>query len=131
MPEAKDIYGTAFKNGSVTAIARVTGANAAPIVVADISAVRYSLFLLGDDPDSRQPVAGHVDVLLSPAAVLFDSLQLDPLWTVDSLGYNFRHTLDVNTHNAFAIGGRTYLLEYRLTPATGQPIIVRFRIYAI
>ncbi len=131
MGEARDIYGTVFRNGTLTALARVLGANAAPIVPADIAALSYSLFLLGDDPDERHPIAGHHAVELSPTQVLFDALRTDPLWTVDPLGYNFRHTPDVTTHDAFAIGGRNYLLEYRLAPVSGQPIIVRFRIYTI
>ncbi len=60
--------------------------------------------------------------------VLFNSLQTDSLWTVDATGYNFRHVLDVSTSPAFAVAGRRYLVEYQLTPAVGQVIVVRFRI---
>ncbi len=60
--------------------------------------------------------------------VLFNSLQTDSLWTVDVTGYNFRHTPDVSTNAAFAVAGRRYLVEYQLTPALGQVIVVRFRI---
>ena len=132
MADAIDIYGTAFKNGSASLLARVVGQSGADIVQADLSAVRYTVFLLDDqDPDSRTAVANHTDITLSVAQVIFDSLQLDPLWTVDEIGYNFRHVLDVSPHPAFSIAGRNYLVEYQLTPMVGQVILVRFRLNII
>ena len=70
-------------------------------------------------------------VSLSVAGVLFSALQTDPIWTVDAIGYNFRHVLDVSAQQAFSIAGRRYLIEYQLTPAVGQMILVRFRINVI
>jgi hypothetical protein len=132
MAEAIDIYGTAYKNGSATLLARVVGQGGANVVQADLSAIRYSVYLLDDqDPDSRTAVANHADVALSVAAVIFDALQTDPIWTVDATGYNFRHVLDVAAHQAFAVAGRRYLVEYQLTPAVGQVILVRFRLNVI
>ncbi len=68
---------------------------------------------------------------LTVADVIFNALQTDPLWTVDTTGYNFRHVLDVSAHPAFTVAGRRYLVEYQLTPAAGQMIFVRFRINVI
>jgi hypothetical protein len=70
-------------------------------------------------------------VLLTVGSVLFSALQTDPIWTVDTTGYNFRHVLDVSAHSAFTIAGRRYLVEYQLMPIVGQTIIVRFRINVI
>jgi hypothetical protein len=132
MAEAIDIHGTAFKNGSVTLLARIVGQNAANIGQASITAVKYTVFLLDDqNPDSRTAVADHDNVTLAVSSVIFNALQTDSLWTVDAIGYNFRHVLDVSTHAAFTIAGRRYLVEYRLTPTTGQTILVRFRINVI
>jgi hypothetical protein len=132
MADAIDIYGTAFKNGSATLLARVVGQGGADVVQADLSAVRYTVYLLDDqDPDSRTAVANHTGVSLLVAQVIFDSPQLDPLWTVDEIGYNFRHVLDVSPHQAFSIAGRNYLVEYQLTPMAGQMILVRFRLHVI
>jgi len=132
MADAIDIYGTAFKNGSATLLARVVGQGGADVVQADLSAVRYTVYLLDDqDPDSRTAVANHTGVSLLVAQVIFDSPQLDPLWTVDEIGYNFRHVLDVSPHQAFSIAGRNYLVEYQLTPMAGQVILVRFRLHVI
>lgn len=132
MAEAIDIYGTAFKNGSVTLMARVVGNNGAHIVPVDITTAKYSVYLLDDrNPDSRTPVTGHAQVALTVSAILFASLQTGPFWTIDGTGYNFRHTLDVSTDPAFATAGRRYLVEYQLNAAAGQVILLRFRLNVI
>lgn len=132
MADAIDIYGTAFKNGSATLLARVVGQDGSEIVRADLNAIHYSVYLLDDqNPDSRTAVTNHAGVALSIAQVIFDSLQYDALWTVDEIGYNFRHTLDVSPSPAFATAGRRYLVEYELTPMAGEVIFVRFRINVI
>jgi hypothetical protein len=106
MADAIDIHGAAFKNGSVTLLARIVGANGAYIAQGDLSAVAYTVFLLDDqNPDSRAPVTGHADAPLAVAEVVFNVLQIDPTWTIDAVGYNFRHVLDVSAHTAFAIAG--------------------------
>lgn len=132
MAEAIDIYGTAFKNGSVTLLARIVGQSDGNVLPADINTITYSVCLLDDqNPDSRTAVAGHTGVALPVADLIFNTLQTDAIWTVDTIGYNFRHVLGVSTHPAFAVAGRRYLVEYQLTPAVGQMILVRFRINVI
>jgi hypothetical protein len=132
MAEARNIEGSAFKNGSATLMARVVGANGANILGSEVAAIHYSIYLLDDqDPDRRVTVAGHDDVALTPGAVVFDSLRTDALWTIDSVGYNFCHILDVSAYPAFSIAGRRYLVEYRIAPNAGQIILVRFRINVI
>ena len=129
MAEALDIHGEAFKNGTVTLLARVVGEDADPITTADVNSIQYSIYLLDDqNPDDRTAVEGHADVTLTIADVVFDSLQTDSIWTADATGYNFRHTPDISANQAFAVAGRRYLVEYRIAPALGQMIIVRFRI---
>ncbi|MHC4179512.1 MAG: hypothetical protein ACYSWU_18525 [Planctomycetota bacterium] len=132
MADAADIHSTAFKNGSVTFLARVVGRDGANIVQADIASAEYSVYLLDDqDADSRTAVTGHTNVTLTVADVIFDTLQNDALWTADETGYNFRHVLDVSANQAFATAGRRFLVEFALTPSSGQVILVRFRINVI
>lgn len=129
---ALDIYGTVFKKGTVTCMARIVGNEVTPIGITDISAVSYSVWLLdASDVDSRTPVTGHQNVTLNPEDVLYSSLQSNDRWTIDPIGYNFLHTIDIATNDAFALAGRDYLVEYRLTPASGQVILVRFRFHVI
>ena len=132
MAEANEIHGTAFKNGSVTLLARIVGPSGEDVLQADINAIQYTVYLLDDqNPDNRTEVDGHANVSLNVAEVLFDNLQIDANWTVDMIGYNFRHVLDVFEHQAFAVAGRRYLIEYQLSPVLGQMILVRFRINVI
>ena len=127
-----EIYGNAFKNGSATLMARIVGADGENITQADIATVRYSVYLLDDqDPDGRTAITGHSQITLPVYQVVYNSLQTDATWTVDAIGYNFRHVLDVAAHAAFAIAGRRYLIEYALTPLSGQVILIRFRINVI
>ncbi len=129
---SNDTYGTVEKGGTVTCLARIVGDAATVISQATISTATYSVFLLDDDdPDSRTVVSGHDGASLTVSAIIFNTLQTDARWTVDSTGYNFRHTIDVSSNNAFAVAGRNYLVEYLLMPASGQVIIVRFRLNCI
>ncbi len=132
MADAADIHGTAFKNGSVTLLARVVGSNAQNLVQADVASAKYTLYLLDDqDADARTAVSGHTEVSLTVTDVIFNSLQTDALWTVDQTGYNFRHVLDVSANQALTVAGRRYLVEFQLTPGSGQVILVRFRLNVI
>jgi hypothetical protein len=131
---ATDIYGTVFKNGTATLMARILNDQTAPIVCGAIRSAAYSVYLLDDeDADARSPVPGHGQVPLAVGDVIFDQLQSGPPWDAseDSEGYNFRHVPDTSRQPAFPIAGRRYLVEYRLTPLAGQPILVRFRINVI
>jgi hypothetical protein len=130
--DAADFYCTVHKNGTGTFLARVVGAGAAAVARDDVAAVHYSVYLLDDqDPDGRTAVSGHADVALTAAEVLFSPLRTDALWTTDATGYNFKHTLDVLAHPAFTLAGRRYLVEYHLTPASGQVLLLRFRVNVI
>jgi hypothetical protein len=130
--DARDTYATVQKNGSATFMARIVDATDTPIRQAVIDAAQYSVYLLDDqDPDSWTPIAGHDRVTVDVGQTVFDHVQVDPLWTVDTGGYNFPHELDISAWQAFPLAGRHYLVEYTLTPTVGQVIKVRFRTYAI
>jgi hypothetical protein len=132
MANAEDIHGVAFKNGSITLLARVVGGDGQNIAQADVSAAEYTVHLLDDDDaDSRTVVTGHANVALTPADVIFNSLQTDTLWTADTTGYNFRYVLDISQDQAFAVAGRRYLVEVELTPPSGQLVLIRFRVNVI
>ena len=63
--------------------------------------------------------------------VVFNSLQTGGLWTVDEVGYNFRHEIDVSTAEAFPKAGVQYQVRYELVPTSGQKTIVRFQLRVI
>jgi hypothetical protein len=124
---AEDIHTTAFKNGTARLCARLYK-DGADIHRADVSTIVYSVFLLDDqDPDARTAVSGHSAVSLAAADVIFDALQTDS----QASDYNFRHVIPVAAHPAFTIAGRNYLVEYTISPTTGEKIILRFRVHVL
>jgi hypothetical protein len=132
MPQANDIFGTAFKNGSAILMARIVDAAGANVQQAGLDAIEYSIFELDPcRPDNLTAVAGHDGVSLTVADVIFNALQTGGLWTVDAIGYNFRHEIDVSTTEAFPKAGVQYQVRYELTPTTGQKAIVRFQLRVI
>ena len=132
MPNAQDIEGTVFKNGSAILLARVVGADGEAITRNTLAAIRYTVYLLDDhDPDQQTPQDGHVGISLSVAEAVYDLVQTDAVWTRDSIGYNFKHVLDVSAHEAFPMAGRSYRIVYELSPTSGQVILLRFRVHAI
>lgn len=131
-----EIQRTVFKDGSAVLLARVLSWEGTPITRASISAARYSIFALDErDPDFADEVAGHSNVALSPAeldAAIFDTLQQgDPRWQADSQGYNFLYQIDAGTSSPFPVAGRLYRVQFTLTPAAAQDILVRFRLRAV
>src|SRR5687768_11468905 len=121
MPQANDIYGTAFKNGSVILMARVVDSAGVNIQQSGVSAIKYSIYELDPSrPDVQTAVAGHDAFVLTVSGVIYNSLQTGGLWTVDAVGYNFRHEVDVSTNAAFPKAGIHYQIRYELTPTSGQ-----------
>lgn len=132
MPQAKDTHGTAFKNGTALLMARIVDSAGANVQQAGIAAIEYSILELDPClPDQQTPVAGHDGVELDVEGVIFNALQTGGLWTVDDVGYNFRHEIDVTETEAFPKAGAQYQVRYQLTPTTGQKTIVRFQLRVI
>jgi hypothetical protein len=132
MANAKDIQGTVFRNGTAVLLARLVDGHADAVNQASLSSGSYTIFALEQDhPQVLTVVEGHEDVALDIEAVIFDSLQTDNGWTVDDVGYNFRHELDVSADEAFSEAGRVYQVRYELTPVTGQKIVFRFQLRCI
>ena len=80
-----------------------------PIVQANVSTITYSVFDM--DNDNAAILSAQS---LTVSAVIFDTLQdtAGYVWTADSLGYNFKHTLPIT---AFPTGGHTYRYEAKFT----------------
>lgn len=118
------ITGQAFpaKTGT-TLLARLRGQGGQLVTQASISAIAYAI----TDLTTGVTVATGS---LTVSAVLFDTLQQDPIWTRDSAslpgpdgswGYNFKTTLAAAS---IANGGDRYRADVKLTPVSGEPFIV-------
>ncbi len=129
-PEAsltdEDIVATVFKGGSPRLCALVY-LNGSPITQADVSTITYTVYELGSRPDDRTAITGHTDVSLSAANVIYDSLQTD----AQASKFNFAHQVPVSVHSAFTTAGRSYQVEYLITPTVGEVVIARFSISCI
>ncbi|MDZ4659297.1 MAG: hypothetical protein SH868_17120 [Bythopirellula sp.] len=132
MAIAKDIHGTVFRHGTAMLMARVVDGHAAAINQASLASASYTVFALEqDNPASLTAVVGHEEVLLDVAEIVFDTLQTGGGWTVDEVGYNFRHELDVSEDEAFSEAGRVYQVRYELVPVMGQKIVFRFQLKCV
>ena len=132
MPVANDVRGKVFRHGSALLMARVVNASGQTLNQASVSALEYTVYeLTTDNPSGLVAVTGHTGVVLTVSDVIYDSLQNNDAWTVDTEGYNFRHELDVSTNEAFSEAGKVYQVRYELTPITGQKIVFRFQLRCI
>lgn len=132
MSVANDVQGKVFRHGSAVFMARIVDASGQVINQASVATIEYTIYeLSSDDPSGLSPVTGHAGVTLTVSDVVFDALQDDEAWTLDTEGYNFRHELDVSTNEAFESAGKAYQVRYELTPVSGQKIVFRFQLRCI
>jgi hypothetical protein len=132
MPQANDIFGTAFRHGSAVLLARIVDSDGIVVQPSGVDEIEYSVFELDPcRPDVLTVVAGHDGVALDVGDVIFNSLQTGGLWTVDEVGYNFRHDVDVSAAEAFPKAGALYQVRYEIVPTSGQKTIVRFQVRVI
>jgi len=132
MPVAGDIQGKVFRNGTGVFMARVEDSAAQTINRASVASMKVTVYeLTRGEPDVLTAVTGHDGVALDKNVVVFDTLQNDNAWTVDTVGYNFRHELDVSANEAFPKAGADYQVRYEMTPVLGQKIVFRFHMRCI
>lgn len=134
MANAVATHVQAFKNGTVTMMARVVGNDDVNITQAVIASAKYTIVALDPDcPDSETPIDGHEDVSLTVADIIFDTLQTDSRWNpkIDTTGYNFLHTPVVAVNEAFPVRGVKYLVKYELTSDAGPVIDVQFLVKCV
>jgi hypothetical protein len=71
---------------SIVLRARILDAAECPVRAADVVAIECTVW----EVDSYLPLA---EIEVNPSEVILPSLARDRLWTVDGIGYNFRHDL--------------------------------------
>jgi hypothetical protein len=132
MPRAIDIPGAVYRHATAALLARVVDIEGTPLVPADVSSLSYTVFQIDPClPNELVPVDGHTNVALTPGDVLSSELELSELWSVDDIGHNFSHVIDVSTDEAFATAGVDYQVRYELVPVVGQKIVFRYRLRAL
>lgn len=114
--------GEVYEDSGAVLMARVQGEDATNITQAGTTAVTYKVF----DADSTTPNTAVATGTLTVADVIFDALQTDARWTLDSTGYNFRHTMAASVFND---PNHRYEIEYLFDPVSGEDFFVLFHIY--
>ncbi|MDO4570320.1 MAG: hypothetical protein Q4D38_08055 [Planctomycetia bacterium] len=131
MPCAKLYYGTVLTSGSVALLARIVGEYSEVLKRSEFSSGHYSVFRLEETNEFRKtPIEGHYEKPLDLDSVLFNVLQKDASWNIDTSGYNFRHVLGCRENDIFALSERLYQVEYTLQPSDERrlPVRVFFRL---
>lgn len=102
-----------FEDSGATLLARVLGNAGTPITQASLTSISYKVF----DLNAADPTAATQTGTLTISAVVFDTLQTDPRWTVDDEGFNFAYAAPASW---FSESTHTYRIEYKFTPASGE-----------
>ena len=103
--------GEIYEDQIVTSMARIMLPSVGPIqqanVSSDISLEVYNI--TSEDPD----VAIAATTTTTATASIYNALQTDTRWTVDTVGYNFKHSYTPD--EGLLEGGNTYRFEYKIT----------------
>ena len=121
MATTDTIRQTIWEDASVALMARITGADGTAIAQADVSTITYAVYDTHSTTKNTATTSGSVVV----ADDVFDTLQTDSRWSVDSTGYNFRHDIAATV---FTVGGHVYEVEYKFTAATAEVYWVVFEL---
>lgn len=112
MKRPQTISVVAWEGSRPFCMSRVVGADGAYVTQASISQILVKVVPAGDTSNPT------LNVTLDKTEVIFDALQTDARWTVDSTGYNFRHQLPAD---ALPQGNTKYLVQYKLLDSGENP----------
>jgi hypothetical protein len=113
-------------NRSVFLLARIVDCAGMSVQRIDVEAIEYSLYELDPyRPNNCAAVRGHQAIKLPVQRVIIDSLHTGQ-WTVDDVGYNFRHKINFNQDEPFARAGMLYDVRYDLTLTSRHFASMRF-----
>lgn len=102
---------TVFEDTGFSLMARIQGTDAKDVQQADVSSIAYSVYDLSSTGSPTDTGS------LTVATVIYDTLQTDSRWDIDTTGYNFKW--DVPASHV-ADGAKNYRFEIAFTPAIGE-----------
>jgi hypothetical protein len=121
------IWREALASGSIVVMARIVDGAGAAIRPLDMRAIDYSVYEVDPYwPEQLTAVRGHRAVPLAVQDVFFDSPQVGRSWSVDDVGYNFRHEIRLGSEPLLPKIEQRYEVAYQLTLFNGRRTSVRF-----
>jgi hypothetical protein len=127
MVRPSDGCGMAIHNRSPVLMARIVDNTGRIIRPAEVDKIKYWIYEF-DRNAQRGVVPRHDGIAINVPQVLFDALQNGDLWSLDALGYNFRHAFDFTQSDTCAMAGKHFDVRYEFTPKIGQKAIIRFQL---
>lgn len=124
VPETTPIRATIWEDSAVTCMARYETEDATNLQQADMTSIAWKLF----DSADLSAVVTNGSGTLTVADVVFDTLQTDDRWSVDSTGYNFKTSISQTLLNT---GGKVYQFWLLFTPSSGAPWYDQFEITTV
>lgn len=112
-----------YQSSAAILMARLVNESGANVTKEAIQTIECYVF---DTSSPTAPVVVPSYVIKDDA--IFDTLQLNPLWDEDDVGFNFRHVLQ---GPQLPLGNRTYAVEYRITPVGGTTYVVVFSLETV
>lgn len=106
-----------MSRGLAVLMARIVDLDGAAVRRADVESIWFS-------------APGTAAVAINVDDVLFDALQNGGAWTLDDVGYNFRHEIGDEVPQ-IAARPRCFGLEYELTLSHGETTRLRFQVRAV
>lgn len=106
------ISASVFEDSTFFLLARVLGTDGTAIQQADVNSITYKIFNLS--VDSTTPDSSGT---LTVGDSIFDTLQTDARWDVDSVGYNFRWQI---LSNVLTNPNCTYQIEVIFTSGANE-----------
>jgi cystathionine beta-lyase/cystathionine gamma-synthase len=101
-----------WEDSGFSIMGRVLGPDATNVTQAGVTSIAFSVY------DKANLAVALSTGTMTVSTVIFDTLQTDARWTVDSTGYNFRYDAP---NTLLPRGSATYRLEVAFTPASGSP----------
>lgn len=144
---ARITKGIVFEGGSFVLLARILGADGEPVTQASLTDIDYEVWSIpvpleeqrGDWTtkfvDVSVPAKEVAETAMTVASVIFDTLQTDDRWTVDTTGYNFAFEAPAATLPASDLEDYPqipwYNVSVKFTPATGGVFFAQFNLQAV
>jgi hypothetical protein len=115
------------KNGTLVLLARIVDNAGAIVCPSAVATIAYSLYEL-DVCGKPIPVDRQIGVPVDVDDALRDELVIDDAWSLDPLGYNFRHELELYPIVQNLLRTGRYRLIYEFTSAAGQTHFIKFEL---